>query len=69
MVLATQKKEIEIGLWLYTIEKSKESLREQEDKIALASTQHTDSENDLQGIEEQIEHIIEKTQGITVGID
>ncbi|MEG0978700.1 MAG: chromosome segregation protein SMC [Oscillospiraceae bacterium] len=69
LVLATQKKEIEIGLWLYTIEKSKESLREQEDKIALASTQHTDSENDLQGIEEQIEHIIEKTQGITVGID
>ena len=69
LVLAAQKKEIEIGLWLYTIEKSKESLREQEDKISLASAQHTDSERDLQGIEEQIEGIIEKTQGITVGID
>ncbi len=69
LVLAGQKKEIEIGLWLYTIEKSKENLREQEDKIALASSQHSDSERDLKGIEEQIEHIIEKTQGITVGID
>lgn len=66
---SAKKKEIEIGLWLHTIEKSKEGLREQEDKISLASAQHLDCENDLLGIEEQIEAIIEKTQGITVGID
>lgn len=66
---SAKKKEIEIGLWLHTIEKSKESLREQEDKISLASAQHLDCEKDLLGIEEQIETIIEKTQGITIGID
>jgi len=69
LVFAAKKRELEIGLWLYTIEKSKESLREQEDKISLASSQHSDCEKDLKVIEEQIEAIIEKTQGITVGID
>lgn len=69
LVLAEKKKQIEISLWLYTIDKLKEKLKEQEDKIALATAQHNDCETDLNGIEEQIEDIIKKTQGIAVAIE
>lgn len=69
LVLSASKKEIEIGLWLYTVEKLKDTLREQEDKITLATAQYTDCEKSLADVSEDIENIIEKTQGITVGID
>ncbi len=69
LVLSASKKEIEIGLWLYTIEKLKNTLREQEDKITLATAQYADCEKSLADVSENIELVIEKTQGITVGID
>ncbi|MGB4024040.1 MAG: chromosome segregation protein SMC [Acutalibacteraceae bacterium] len=69
LVLSARKKEIEIGLWLYTIEKLKNTLREQEDKITLATSQYTDCEKSLADVSQNIELIIEKTQGITVEID
>lgn len=69
LLFSQQKKEIEISLWLYTIDKLKDTLREQEDKISLATAHHTDSERDLKGIEDQIEGIIQKTRGIAVAIE
>ncbi|MDR0315165.1 MAG: chromosome segregation protein SMC, partial [Oscillospiraceae bacterium] len=69
LVLAQEKKELEISLWLHTIEKAKDNLRRQEDKIALAGSQHDDSAGELESIEEKIEQIIKKSQDITVEID
>ncbi len=45
--LAEQKKQLEIGLWLYTLNNSKENLREQENKIYNARLKYDELENAL----------------------
>ncbi len=45
--LAEQKKEFEIGLWLYTLNNSKEALRAQESKIAAAQLSYKQIEDAL----------------------
>lgn len=45
--LADQKKELEIGLWLYTLNNSKEALRAQESKIAAAQLSYKQIEEAL----------------------
>ncbi|MBO5021210.1 MAG: chromosome segregation protein SMC [Clostridia bacterium] len=42
--LADQKKELEIGLWLYTLNNSKDALRNQESKIAAAQLSYREIE-------------------------
>lgn len=42
--LAEDKKQLEIGLWLYTLNNSKEALRSQESKIAAAQMQYNEIE-------------------------
>lgn len=69
LVLAQEKKELEIGLWLHTIRQSNERLREQEHKIALANAQHEGAQRELAEIEEEIESIIAQSQEVTVRID
>ena len=53
--LAEQKKELEIGLWLYTLNNSKETLRNQESKIAAAQLSYRE-------IEEALEEFDRKTE-------
>lgn len=69
LVLAKEKKELEIGLWLHTIETSKVKLREQEDKLSIAQGQYDSIEASLSQIENETEEIIAKGQEITVKID
>ncbi len=69
LVLAAEKKELEIGLWLNTIETSKSKLREQEDKLSIAQAQYDGIEAALNVMEEETENIIAKSQEITVRID
>ena len=45
--LADEKKQLEIGLWLYTLNNSKDALRAQESKIAVAQQQYKDIETAL----------------------
>ncbi len=45
--LASQKKELEIGLWLHTLNNSKEALRAQESKIAAAQLSYKQIEESL----------------------
>ena len=45
--LAAEKKELEIGLWLYTLNNSKEALRNQESKISAAQLSYKQIEDDL----------------------
>ncbi len=45
--LSEEKKELEIGLWLYTLNNSKETLRNQENKIALAQLSYKEIEEAL----------------------
>lgn len=66
---AGEKKELEIGIWLYTIEKTKNDLREQEKKITIADAQYTDVCKSLEEITEKIDSAIAETQRITINVD
>ncbi len=67
--LAEEKKTLEIGLWLHTIEKSGRDLREQEGKLSVAAAQYDDVDRNLSEIEEQIEQAIRQGQDITVEVE
>ena len=69
LVLAEEKKKVEIGLWLYNIDKLRDDLRKQEDNIAVATGHYDDAEAQLKEIEEGIEQCIEKTQQINISIE
>ncbi len=45
--LAEEKKQLEISLWLYTLNNSKEALRNQENKITAAKIKYDEIENDI----------------------
>ena len=53
--LAALKKEYEIGLWLNVLENSKNNLRVQDDKIAIAQAHYKEIEEKLLGYDEQTE--------------
>lgn len=66
---AGEKKNLEIGLWLYTIEKTKNDLREQEKKITIVDAQYSEVCKSLEEITEKIESSFAETQRITVAVD
>lgn len=53
--LSEQKKELEIGLWLYTLNNSKEALRNQESKIAAAQLSYKEIEESLEEFDRKTE--------------
>ena len=53
--LAKLKKDLEIGLWLYTLNNSKDALRSQESKIAAAQAQYQEIEQALEGFDAETE--------------
>lgn len=69
LVLAGEKKELEIGLWLYTIEKAKKELKEQEDKLSICTNEYEQAETELETIEKKIDEAISESQRITVEIE
>ncbi len=69
LVLSQDKKDLEIGLWLHSIEKSKLGLKEQEHKLSLASTQYEETHTELENIEQEIEELIAGGQKITLHIE
>lgn len=66
---AGEKKNLEIGLWLYTIEKTKNDLREYEKKITITDAQYNDVCKVLEEITLKIDNAIGDSQKITVAID
>ena len=69
LVLAGEKKDLEIGLWLYTIDKAKKELKEQEDKLAICTNEYEQAETELETIEKKIDEAIAESQNITVKIE
>lgn len=67
--LAGEKKELEIGLWLKTIDVSKDELREQNHKITLASSQHGEVEDEINELQAQIDESFTKSNQCTARID
>lgn len=69
LVLAEERKNLEIGIWLHNIEKTQEKLKEQDRKIDIASVQYKDAQHQLEEIEQKMNDIIEKTREINVKIE
>lgn len=69
LVLAEQKKQLEIGLWLHMLEASKEAFRQQESKIAIATEQYRQIEAELTDFDNTIEANSAEFASITVAID
>ena len=69
LALADEKKTLEIGLWLHTIEKSRNGLRDQEHKLSVATSQYELTENELVEIIEKMEAAIKEGQDITQEIE
>lgn len=69
LVLSGEKKELEIGLWLYNIDKLKADIRKQEDSIAIAAAHYEQAQKQLAEIEAQMESTYEQAQNLTVQIE
>lgn len=69
LTLSAEKKDLEIGLWLHTIDKSKDDLREHEQKLEIAQAHYDKLGRELATLEAQGEINSRDIQSITVQID
>ena len=69
LVLAEEKKSLEIGLWLRMLEDSKEAFRKQESKIAIATEQYRQIESQLTDFDNTIEKNSADLVNISVAVD
>lgn len=67
--LSEQKKELEIGLWVNTIDRSHETIRRQTEKLEIAQNQYDESVKELDDIFEKSQHSSECVRNITVEIE
>ena len=66
---AGEKKELEIGLWLHTIDASRDTLRQLDSKLELARTQYDGAAEAIEEIEAEMEAIAQTAQRLSVEMD
>lgn len=66
---AQHKRTLEVSIWLVTIERSKDMLREQQDKLLLAQGEHEQLQEQLEGIEAHIQELYELSSNCNVELD
>ncbi len=64
-----EKKGLEIGLWLNTLDKFSKTLIDQEDKISIAQNQHNEIETEISEIENKLEGIFSMTNSMSAKMD
>ncbi|HZK39018.1 MAG TPA: AAA family ATPase, partial [Clostridia bacterium] len=69
LVLSQEKRDLEIGLWLHSIKKSKTGLKEQETKLAVATSQYEAIQRELENIEKESDAYVAGGQEITLTIE
>jgi chromosome segregation protein len=67
--LAGKKKELEIGLWLFDLNRSGQMLHEQENKILIAKNQYDESGKAVQELESQIEKTFQESNACAAEAD
>lgn len=67
--LAEDKKRLEIGIWLHTLEKFNDALRNQENKIAVAEAHYAETETALAELAGQIDSRSQRFTELTAKID
>lgn len=63
------KRSLEVGIWLNTLDKFSKTLIEQEDRISIARNQHNDVEYEIAEIEKKLENIFSMINSFTANID
>ncbi len=69
LVLAGEKKGLEIGLWLHTIDNSRNVLRELSDKLELARTQYDAAGREIERIEAEMEASQQEIERLLMQMD
>ena len=69
LILAQERKDLEIGLLLRSAESANAELSASEEKLNIAANQHRQADDELAGIEKQIEDSIVLTQSMNAQID
>lgn len=69
LVLAGEKKALEISLWLQTLDKLRRQRKEQEDKLLIAVSDRNNSRKKLDEISETLEALQHKTQDANIDIE
>ena len=67
--LTAEKRKLEIGLWLRTLENSNDTLREQEKRVMIVSEQHDQVSGELEEIERRMEQGRGSAQYLTAQIE
>ena len=67
--LADEKRKLEIGLWLRTLNQSALTLREQEDRILTAKSQHEAAEQAILALDGELEDIFSRSNACSAKID
>ncbi len=66
---SAEKRELEIGLWLHTLESSKKTIRELSSKLELARTQYDGATQSMDQLESEIESISQRSQLLVVKME
>lgn len=69
IVLAGERKNLEIGIWLNTIDKTGEKMRDQEHKIEIAEASHREAQDELSKIGEMIDKAADGTRDINIKLE
>lgn len=69
IALDKEKKGLEIGIWLETLDRSGRVLREHGEKISLAQAQHGELEEEIQSIAQRTEENLREVNQCTVGME
>lgn len=69
IVLAGERKNLEIGIWLNTIDKTSEKMRDQEHKIEIAEASHKEAQDELSKIGEMIDKAADGTRDINIKLE
>lgn len=69
IVLASERKNLEIGIWLNTIDKTGEKMRDQEHKIEIAEASHKEAQDELSKIGEMIDKAADGTRDINIKLE
>lgn len=69
IVLAEERKDLEIGIWLNTIDRTNDRLREQDHKISTSEVNYKQAEDELVAIEEKIDSAAQEIKNINIKIE
>lgn len=69
LTYSEKKRGLEIALWLLTLDKSQDSLKQQDEKISIARAQYEEAEQALQNIQTETEEIYSKNGLLSAQIE